>query len=146
LKVNNEQEMINLGYAIGLKLKENMVIALNGDLGAGKTTLTKGIGIALGVKTVVNSPTYTILKVHEGKLMLYHMDVYRIDKSSGDDDLEEFFEMGGVTVIEWSENISYLLPEEYLKIDIKVSGDNNRVLKISSNSSNYFELIESVNI
>lgn len=144
INVYQEKEMIKLGEKIGSLLSEDMVIALSGDLGAGKTTLTKGIGKGLGVKEVINSPTFTILKIHPGDLTLYHMDVYRINQQSGDDDLEEFFEKGGVTVVEWAENIAYLLPEEYLKIDIKIIGENSRLLTLSSNSPKYIDIIERV--
>lgn len=142
--IKNENEIIDLGFRIGKLLDKNMVIALYGNLGAGKTTFTKGIGQALGVKTVVNSPTYTILKIHEGKLPLYHMDVYRLNRESGDDDLEEFFEKDGICVIEWAENIEYLLPEAYLKIEIVILLDNQRRLILSANDPKYIKIIESV--
>lgn len=140
--INNEQDMIALGEKIGSMLWENSVVALSGDLGAGKTTFTKGIGKALGIPTVINSPTFTILKIHQGKMPLYHMDVYRINKNSGDDDLEEFFEKGGVTVVEWAENIDYLLPDEYLKINIKDLGNNRRLLQFSGKGGKYMNIIE----
>lgn len=142
LYINTANEMINLGKIIGEKLDKNYVITLSGDLGAGKTTLTKGIGQALGVKSIINSPTFTILKIHEGNIPLYHMDVYRIGSDTGDDDLEEFFEMDGVSVIEWAENIKYLLPDELLKIDIEIIEDNKRKVTLISNSLKYDKVIE----
>lgn len=144
--VNTENEMIKLGKVIGAALEENMVLALSGDLGAGKTTLTKGIGQALGIKTVINSPTFTILKIHQGKMPLYHMDVYRINQNTGDDDLEEYFENGGVCIIEWAENISYLLPEEYLQIDFEILDSGKRRLSFHSDSLRYARIIESVKL
>lgn len=144
--INSEKEMIALGKQIGGMLEVNSLITLNGDLGAGKTTFTKGIGQALEVESIINSPTFTILKIHKGKLPLYHMDVYRIDKSTQDDDLEEFFEKDGICVIEWAENIDYLLPEEYLKIDIQNLGNNERKVTLSSNANKYKKIIESVKI
>lgn len=140
--INSEKEMINLGKLIGEQLEKNSVITLSGDLGAGKTTLTKGIGQALNVQSIINSPTFTILKIHDGIIPLYHMDVYRIDKNSEDDDLEEFFEMDGVSVIEWAENIKYLLPDELLKIDIEITKDNKRKVTLISNSDKYNKVIE----
>jgi tRNA threonylcarbamoyladenosine biosynthesis protein TsaE len=142
--IQQESEIIELGYRIGKLLKKNMVLALSGDLGAGKTTMTKGIGQAMGVKTTINSPTFTILKIHEGKLPLYHMDVYRLSPESGDDDLEEFFEKDGVCVIEWAENIAYLLPDSYLKIEITTLGETKRLVRMSSKDPKYIEIIESV--
>ena len=83
IKINNEQEIINLGKILATNAHPNQVIALTGDLGAGKTTLTKGIGIALGIKRVINSPTFTIMKIYDtnnlnGIEKLYHLDVYRL--------------------------------------------------------------------
>lgn len=144
--VNTEHEMIELGALVGAMLEENMVLALSGDLGAGKTTFTKGIGQALNIKTVINSPTFTILKVHQGRLPLYHMDVYRINRNTGDEDLEEYFESGGVCVVEWAENISYLLPEEYMQIDIEIIDAGRRRLRFQSESPRYSRIIESVNV
>ena len=98
LSIDSSEKMISFGERIGRELEENMVILMEGDLGAGKTTLTKGIAKALGVERVVNSPTFTILKIYDGRLKLYHMDVYRLSNDSGDEYLEEYFEAGGVFV------------------------------------------------
>lgn len=144
IQINQESEIIELGYRIGNLLNKNMVVALSGDLGAGKTTLTKGIGQALRIKSTINSPTFTILKIHSGRLPLYHMDVYRINPNSGDDDLEEFFEKDGVCVIEWAENIAYLLPASFLKIEIKNLGGTKRLVRMSSDDPKYEKIIESV--
>ena len=119
-----------------------MVILLEGDLGAGKTTLTKGIALALGIKRVVNSPTFTILKIYEGRLNLYHMDVYRLDNESGDEYLEEYFEAGGVSVVEWAHQVSNILPNEYLLINIKYLDTLTRKVIIEANSPIYTKLIE----
>lgn len=74
------------------------------------------------------------------------MDVYRINEDSGDDYLEEYFDGGGVTVVEWAENIAYLLPKKYLKIEIKNLGDDKRLVQLKSNSLIFKEIFESVNI
>lgn len=144
--IPNHELMVLLGENIGKLLEANMVIALSGDLGAGKTTLTKGIGRGLKIDEIINSPTFTILKIYQGRLTLYHMDVYRIDRNSGDDDLEEFFELNGVCVVEWADNIRHILPDEILNIEIKVMNDNQRLVLISSDSSKYISIIESVNV
>ena len=101
----NAEETIKLGRTIGNLLFSSAIITLNGDLGAGKTTFTKGIAQALGVERVVNSPTFTIMKVYEGRLTLYHMDVYRLEGIGYDYDLEEYLYGDGVSVVEWSDNI-----------------------------------------
>lgn len=144
LIVNNLEEMIDLGKQIGKLVKSNMVITLNGDLGAGKTTLTKGIALGLEIKDIVNSPTFTIMKIYDGRIRLYHLDVYRI---KGDDDfeLEEYFDNDGVCVIEWAENIKELLPTNLLNIQILNIGGNSRQV-ILLGSTDYNDLIEEVNI
>ncbi len=139
--INNEKEMIDFGMKIGFLAFPNMVITLEGDLGAGKTTMTKGIGKALGVTKAINSPTFTIMKVYEGKMPLFHMDVYRISDDSGDDYLEEYFEQNGVCVIEWADNIKSMLPDSRLDIKILVDDSFNRHITISSNSTEYENLI-----
>ena len=131
--INSSEDMIALGYKIGQNLEENMVILMEGDLGAGKTTLTKGIAKALGVDRVVNSPTFTILKIYEGSLMLYHMDVYRLDNDSGDEYLEEYFEAGGVCIIEWAHQISNILPKNHLLVTIDYLDEETRRITIESN-------------
>ena len=88
------------------------VIALEGDLGAGKTAFTKGLAKGLGVTRTVNSPTFTIIKEYQGRLPLYHMDVYRVSESEEDLGFDEYFEGEGVTVVEWAHLIKEQLPEE----------------------------------
>jgi tRNA threonylcarbamoyladenosine biosynthesis protein TsaE len=140
LFINNAEEMIALGKKIGSKLEPNMVITLEGDLGAGKTTLTKGIALGLGITKVVNSPTFTIMKIYDGRLRLYHLDVYRVD--ANDFELQEYFEDGGVAVIEWADNIKPLLPDERLMININDLGNNRRKVTIESNAKAYMDIIE----
>lgn len=142
--LNSIKETISLGEKLGKRLEKNMVICLEGDLGAGKTTFTKGIAFGLDIFAVVNSPTFVIMKIYNGRLPLYHLDVYRLNNESGDDYLVEYFEAGGVSVVEWADNISELLPNEYLKIVIKDLGDEKRKFIFESNSTTYDKLIERV--
>lgn len=128
--IKTEEEMINLGQRIGALVYPNMVITMNGNLGAGKTTITKGIGKAMGIKRVINSPTFTIMKIYEGILNLYHLDVYRIENSDSDFELEEYFYMGGVSVIEWSNNIKELIPEDAISLDFEIMEDASRTVTI----------------
>jgi len=128
---NNPNETIELGKKIGKILKINDVVLLDGDLSAGKTTLTKGIGDALGVKKIINSPTFTIVKEYKGDINLYHLDLYRLNGVNNDFDLEEYFDAGGVCVIEWPNQVSEIIPKEYLKIEIERIDDLNREFRIS---------------
>ena len=144
--IKSDLEMQTLGEEIGKNAFPNMLITMEGDLGAGNTTMTKGIGKALNVSKVINSPTFTILKVYQGDMVLYHMDVYRIDNNSGDDYLEEYFEINGVCVVEWANNISDLLKDERLMIDIKINEEFYRVVTLESNSQIYDKVIEDISL
>lgn len=139
--INNRDEMIIFGEKIGLLLQPNMILTMQGDLGAGKTTMTKGIAKGLGITDIVNSPTFTIMKTYEGRMRLYHLDVYRIDNAESDFELEEYFEDGGVCVIEWANQIKDLLPNELLEIEILDLGDDKRQVTLNSTSSIYDEII-----
>lgn len=131
--ITTEEEMINLGKVIGGLAYPNMIITMNGDLGAGKTTMTKGIGSELGIRRTINSPTFTIMKVYEGNLNLYHLDVYRIDDENTDFELEEYFYLGGVSVIEWADNIKSLIPKDAIRLSFDILENSNRVVTIEAN-------------
>ncbi|KIL50587.1 tRNA (adenosine(37)-N6)-threonylcarbamoyltransferase complex ATPase subunit type 1 TsaE [Jeotgalibacillus soli] len=103
---------------LGELLGSGDVLTLEGDLGAGKTTFTKGLAKGLGVKRVVNSPTFTIMKEYMGRIPLYHMDVYRLGEEWEDLGFDEYFEGEGVTIVEWAHLIQEQLPEERLEISI----------------------------
>lgn len=139
---NNALETINLGNKIGNLLNPGDVILLTGDLSAGKTTITKGIGEALGVKRVINSPTFTIVKVYKGeKCPLYHLDLYRLDGLNNDFDLEEYIESDGVCVIEWPYQVSEILPNEYITICLKRIDEFKREIEISAVGERYLRIV-----
>ncbi len=129
---SNSNETISLGSKIGNLLNKGDVVLLSGDLSAGKTTITKGIGLALGVSRVINSPTFTIVKEYSGtKCSLFHLDLYRLDGLNEDFDLEEYMDRDGVCVIEWPYQVKEILPSEYLLIELKRTGDNDRQINIT---------------
>ena len=139
----NNLETIEVGKTLGSKLKENDVVLLIGDLSAGKTTFTKGIGQALGVKRVINSPTFTIVKEYSGEeLKLYHLDLYRLDGVNNDFDLEEYFTMGGISVIEWPYQVKEILPNEYVLVTINRINEDERKIIIETIGSRYDNLFE----
>lgn len=138
---SNEQT-IQIGQTLGKFLKPGDVVLLIGDLSAGKTTITKGIGQAIGVKKIINSPTFTIVKEYRGKFPLYHLDLYRLDGLNQDFDLEEYIEGDGLCVIEWPYQVKEILPKEYLEIFLERLDQNNRRIKISSHGKRYDEVIE----
>lgn len=137
LKINSIDEIQQLAYDITNFATPSTVIALNGDLGAGKTTFTKGIGAALEVDRVINSPTFTIMKIYEahkkinGIDKLYHLDVYRLDDSSSDFELEEYFYLNGLTIVEWANIIKDILPENTWEIDIYRLSETTRKVVLS---------------
>ena len=116
------KETFDLGYELGKNAKAGQIFRLDGDLGVRKTVFTQGFAKGLGITEPINSPTFTIIQVYnEGRLPLYHFDVYRIADISEMDELgyEEYFYSDGVCLIEWGSMIEELLPRETINITIK---------------------------
>ncbi|HEW1870686.1 TPA: tRNA (adenosine(37)-N6)-threonylcarbamoyltransferase complex ATPase subunit type 1 TsaE [Streptococcus pneumoniae] len=122
----NEEELQALGERLGHLLAKNDVLILTGELGAGKTTFTKGLAKGLQISQMIKSPTYTIVREYEGRLPLYHLDVYRIEGDADSIDLDEFI-FGGVTVIEWGNLLGDALPDAYLELEILKEADGRRL-------------------
>jgi tRNA threonylcarbamoyladenosine biosynthesis protein TsaE len=122
----SSDETTELANSIGQKLRKGAVITLEGDLGAGKTTFTKGLAKGLDITRNVNSPTFTIIKEYTGRLPLYHMDVYRVESSEEDLGFDEYFYGEGVSVVEWAHLIEDHLPENRLEIIIKNTSESER--------------------
>lgn len=118
------------------------VITLTGELGVGKTHFTKGLAKGLGIIERVTSPTFTIVKEYEGRLPLYHLDVYRLEHSDEDIGFDEYFYGDGVAVIEWAQFIEAFLPEEYLSITIERTGDTAREIMVEAVGKKYEPYIE----
>lgn len=133
LNIKNLSDTEKLAKIFSELIDENLIITLNGNLGAGKTTFTKFFAKHLGVKTTVNSPTFNILKEYEFKnKKLYHIDAYRLENSEEDLGFEEIFYDDNVCVIEWSEFIKDFIPKDNINIEITLS-DNIRVVNIYCN-------------
>ncbi|HAP15073.1 tRNA (adenosine(37)-N6)-threonylcarbamoyltransferase complex ATPase subunit type 1 TsaE [Lactococcus muris] len=116
LKVN-EEEMLAFAEHLGSFFQAQDVLVLTGELGAGKTTFVKGLAIGLGIHQMIKSPTYTIVREYdEGKLPLYHMDVYRAGDDPDSFDLDDYLFGDGVSVIEWGELLGSALPDHYLEV------------------------------
>lgn len=144
ITTKNEMETIELAQNFESEKFPNMIICLNGELGSGKTMFTKGIANALGINENITSPTFTIIKEYEGELPLYHMDVYRLDGNTDGIGIEEYFNKGGVVVIEWADTIKDILPKERLDIKFKVLDENKRMLILKPYGTKYEELCEAV--
>ena len=137
---HSADETTALGYKIGKKLKIGDIIAMQGTLAAGKTTITKGIAQALDISEEITSPTFCLISEYYGKMPLYHMDVYRLDGT------EDFINLGvddmlygdGVCIIEWSEKIMDELPKNTIILRILPQDDNSRKIEIE----NFNETIE----
>jgi len=134
LKTHSAEETIELGRKIGSMLTKGAVIAMQGTLAAGKTTITKGIADSLGIKETITSPTFCLISEYQGKMPLYHMDVYRLDGG------EDFINLGtddmiygeGVSIIEWSEKIMDELPKKTIILKIEPQTDGSRVITIDN--------------
>lgn len=123
----------------------NMVICLNGELGTGKTVFVKGFAAALGIKDPITSPTFNIVKEYpNGELPLYHMDVYRLEDNKDNIGLTDYFNKGGVTIIEWADMIEDELPSERLDIEFKFIDENTRVLVLKPYGKDYEDICDAV--
>ncbi len=141
--VYSEEDTLNLANHLATLLKPRDVITLEGDLGAGKTTFTKGLAKGLGIKRTVNSPTFTIIKEYtNGRLPLYHMDVYRLKDSDEDLGFDEYFHGSGVTVIEWAHIIKDQLTEHLLAIEITFLSEQKRKIRFKPIGYRYEDLCE----
>lgn len=132
---NSPEETLEVGFKLGKKIKPGSVVALMGNLGAGKTVFTKGIAKALGVKDYkyVNSPSFVIVKEYKScKIPLYHFDLYRLESSYDLETVgyEEYFYSKGISVVEWADKALEVLPKKYISIKLKHRGKSKREIFI----------------
>lgn len=144
IKTNNPEQTAQFAEKLAQNLTPGTLIALEGDLGAGKTTFTKGLARGLEIKRTVNSPTFTIIKEYSGRLPLYHMDVYRVKDAFEDLGFDEYFEGEGVTVVEWAHLINEQLPTERLTIYLYHENQDERKIVLVPNGKRYEELCRGV--
>ena len=145
ITTNREEETIEIAQNIESEKFPNMVICLIGDLGSGKTIFTKGFAEALGIDENITSPTFNIIKEYNTEEMnLYHMDLYRLEGDVRNLGLEEYFEKGGVVIIEWADMIEDYLPEERLEIRFKVVDEDTRILIFKPYGTKYEEICEAI--
>lgn len=143
ITMKSEDDTIALAENLESEKFPNMVICLYGDLGSGKTVFAKAFAHAMGIDGVTSS-TFNIIKEYNGELPLYHMDVYRVDNNIDNLGIEEYFEKGGVTIIEWADLIKDYLPEERLDIKFKVVDENTRILQIKAYGEEYIRACEDI--
>lgn len=145
IRLGNLEDTEEFGIKLGKFLKSGDILCLNGDLGAGKTTLTKSIGLGLDVNDYITSPTFTLINEYTGRIPLYHFDVYRLENAHEIDDLgfDDYFYGNGVSIIEWAEKIENTLPKDRMVINIRRgNNDNERILEIDGFGNRYNELIK----
>jgi tRNA threonylcarbamoyladenosine biosynthesis protein TsaE len=139
------EETFKLGRKIGSLLQPGDLVAFTGDLGAGKTCCIQGIAVGLGVhdRKAVTSPTYTLIHEYQGRIPLYHFDVYRLAREEDLYDLgyEEYFYGDGVTVIEWADRILSFLPDEHLTIHLFSQPDQTRCISFYACGKHYQQLV-----
>ena len=129
---NSSDQTFEAGKELAKRLSPGDVIAFHGDLGAGKTVFVRGLAEGLGLDARVTSPTFTIVNEYEGKIPLFHFDMYRL---SGSDELfeigwEDYLSRGGICAVEWSEITEDAFPENTINIYIKKIDDNTREITI----------------
>lgn len=136
-KINlaNEAETKRLAEAIATLSQAGDIFLLTGDLGAGKTTFTKGFAKGLGIEQMIKSPTYTLIREYEtGRLPLYHMDVYRLTDGASDLGLDEYLEGDGVCVIEWGHLIKEDILTPYIEFFLEKTSDVSRTFHMEASS------------
>ena len=142
------EETFALGLALGASLFPGALVAFSGDLGAGKTCCVQGIAMGLGVedRSLITSPTFTLIQEYQGRFPIYHFDVYRLSHEDDMYDLgyEEYFYGDGVALVEWAERIEAFLPQECLNIHLHIEADLSRTLQIRSNGEQYRQVLESL--
>lgn len=142
IKLDTLEITEKFGENLGSLLQTGDVICLNGELGAGKTTLTKSIAKGMGIEDYVTSPTFSIINEYYGKLNLYHFDTYRLENVEEVSYLgfDEYFYGDGVCVIEWADRIAAFLPEEYLEINIV----EDRSAELIAHGERFKNLLENI--
>jgi tRNA threonylcarbamoyladenosine biosynthesis protein TsaE len=143
---NNLEDTERFGLALGRLLKPSDVICLNGDLGAGKTTLTKSIGKGMGIEDYITSPTFNIINEYYSDINLYHFDTYRLENIEDVEYLgfDEYFYGDGVCIIEWADRIKDLLPDEYLEINIKRIDEEKRQIELIAFGDRPAQILEEI--
>ena len=148
VKTKSSVETIRIGNSIGSRLLPGDVVALMGELGAGKTQFIKGMatGAGVGKPTYISSPSFTLINEYPGRIPFYHIDLFRLEREKEAEELgiEDYFQGEGITAIEWADKIPALLPKEMLLIRIAYTGKNIRSIEIIAKGKRYLNLIDQI--
>lgn len=138
---HSEKETMTIAETIANLLQRGDVLTLDGNLGTGKTTFTKGLAKGLQIKRAVTSPTFTIVKEYTGTLPLYHMDAYRLENSDEDIGFDEYFYGNGICVVEWAQFIEEYLPENRLQITLTFLNQDDRKITFQATTEHFSNVI-----
>jgi tRNA threonylcarbamoyladenosine biosynthesis protein TsaE len=140
------EETQALGRQAGQAAEPGDVILLVGELGAGKTAFTQGLGEGLAVPDTVNSPTFVLLREHHGRLTLYHYDLYRLGniEETVTREWQEFLYGDGVSVVEWANRASSLLPPEHLLLEFTIESETRRVIHVTGVGKRHIDLLNAL--
>lgn len=143
LVTRSPEETQAFGKRCGELSKPGDILLLTGELGAGKTCLTQGIAFGLGIKEYALSPTFVIMRQLKGRLPLYHIDLYRLDRleETADLGLDDYFFSDGISVVEWAEKALSLMPSEHLLIQIEYLDSSGRLLRLKPEGKRYQALV-----
>jgi len=145
---DSEKMTLHIGLKMSGKLKKGSIVCLEGPLGAGKTVIAKGIALGLGIDSdKVISPTFVLLREYEGKMPLYHFDLYRLNTPQDIVNLgyEEYLYGEGISVIEWAEKLERLIPHEFLRVRLMAGTQpNKRILEFSSYGDYYKDVLREI--
>ncbi len=146
LNSRSARETARIGRVLGQLAEPGDVFLLSGDLGTGKTCLTQGIAKGLGINDYVRSPTFVLVTIHQGRLPLYHIDIYRLDEVAEvvDLGLEEYLAGDGVSVIEWASKALDVFPQPYLLVTLEYEGESERVIQLEPRGERYERLLAQV--
>lgn len=139
---HSEKETMTIAETIANLLQRGDVLTLEGNLGTGKTTFTKGLAKGLQIKRAVTSPTFTIVKEYTGILPLYHMDAYRLENSNEDIGFDEYFYGNGICVVEWAQFIEEYLPENRLQITLTFLNQDDRKITFQATTEHFSNVID----
>ncbi|MEE8443653.1 MAG: tRNA (adenosine(37)-N6)-threonylcarbamoyltransferase complex ATPase subunit type 1 TsaE [Dehalococcoidia bacterium] len=143
---HSPKETQDWGRALGQAVGPGDLVLLCGELGSGKTCLVQGIARGLDVRDSVRSPTFVLVTEHSGRLVLYHIDLYRLDDPREVDSLglEEYVAGDGVCVVEWADKAMSSFPQEYLLVELEYRGTRRRMLTLTPHGDRYAELLKRV--
>jgi tRNA threonylcarbamoyladenosine biosynthesis protein TsaE len=150
IQTKRASETVRIGKNIGSRLKPGDVVALVGELGTGKTQFIKGLAAGMGIvkTTYISSPSFTLINEYGGEVPFYHVDLFRLERERDAEELglEDYFQGGGITALEWADKIPSLLPEEILLIHIAYTGKYTRSIEIIGKGKRYKDLVNELRI